>query len=56
MKKKDIDALAKRWIKPDKLNMLLVGDKAKVLAGLQKLGYPIVELDTDGQVNTKRGF
>ncbi len=56
MKKKDIDALAKRWIKPEKLNMLLVGDKAKVLAGLQKLGYPIVELDADGQVSQKRGF
>jgi zinc protease len=56
MKKKDIDALAKRWIKPDKLNMLLVGDKAKVLAGLQKMGYPIVELDADGQTTQKKGF
>jgi len=56
MKKKDIDALAKRWIKPDKLNMLLVGDKAKVFAGLQKLGYPIVELDAEGQVTQKKGF
>jgi len=56
MKKKDIDALAKRWIKPSQLNMLMVGDKAKVLAGLQKLGYPIVELDADGQPTQKRGF
>jgi zinc protease len=56
MKKKDIDALAKRWIKPDKMNMLLVGDRAKVLAGLQKMGYPIVELDAEGQVTQKRGF
>lgn len=56
MKKKDIDALAKKWIQPDKLNMLLVGDKAKVLPGLQKMGYPIVELDADGQPTQKKGF
>jgi zinc protease len=56
MKKKDIDALAKRYIKPEKLNMLLVGDKAKVLAGLQKLGYPIIELDAEGETTQKKGF
>jgi zinc protease len=56
MKKKDIDALAKKWIQPDKLNMLLVGDKAKVLPGLQKMGYPIVELDIEGQPTQKKGF
>jgi zinc protease len=54
--KKDIDALSKKWIQPDKLNMLLVGDKAKILPGLQKLGYKIVELDTDGKVVEKKGF
>jgi len=46
--KKDIDALAKKWLTKDKMNILLVGDKAKILPGLQKLGYEIVELDTDG--------
>ena len=56
MKKKDIDALAKRWIKPNQLNMLMVGDKAKILTGIQKLGYPIVELDSEGQPAQKRGF
>ena len=45
---KDINALAKKWLKKDKMNILLVGDKAKILPGLQKLGYDIVELDTDG--------
>lgn len=54
--KKDIDALSKKWIQPNKLNMLLVGDKAKILPGLQKLGYKIVELDTDGKVVEKKGF
>jgi zinc protease len=54
--KKELDALAKKYIHPDQLNMLLVGDKAKVLAGLQKLGYPIVELDVEGQPVKKKAF
>jgi zinc protease len=56
MTKKDIDALAKKWIKPDKLNMLLVGDKAKILPGLQKMGYKIIELDADGKLVEKKAF
>ena len=56
MTKKEIDAMAKKWINPDKLNILLVGDKARILAGLQKSGYPIVELDTDGKTTQKKGF
>jgi zinc protease len=56
MTKKEIDALAKKWIKPEKLNMLLVGDKAKILAGLQKMGYPIIELNAEGEPTQKRGF
>jgi zinc protease len=56
MTKKEIDALAKKWVRPEKLNMLLVGDKAKIMAGLQRLGYPIVELDAEGQPTQKRGF
>ncbi|MFT3937040.1 MAG: pitrilysin family protein [Chitinophagaceae bacterium] len=55
--KPEIDALAKKWVKAEKINILLVGDKAKILPGLQKLGYEIVELDTDGKtVPEKRGF
>jgi zinc protease len=56
MTKKEIDAMAKKWINPNKLNILLVGDKAKILAGLQKSGYPIVELDTDGKTTQKKAF
>jgi zinc protease len=56
MTKKDIDAMAKKWINPDKLNMLLVGDKAKIYPGLQKLGYKIVELDVDGKPLEKKAF
>jgi zinc protease len=48
MTKKEIDALAKKWITTDKMNILLVGDKAKILPGLQKFGFEITELDVDG--------
>jgi zinc protease len=52
----DINALAKKWVNPNKLNMLLVGDKAKILPGLQKLGYKIIELDVDGKPVEKKAF
>ncbi|HTL10631.1 MAG TPA: insulinase family protein, partial [Chitinophagaceae bacterium] len=55
--KQEIDALAKKWVKPGKVAILLVGDKAKILPGIQKLGYEIVELDTDGNtIEQKKGF
>jgi zinc protease len=46
--KKDIDALAKKYLDVNKINILLVGDKKKILPGLEKMGYEIVELDADG--------
>ncbi|MBS1742636.1 MAG: insulinase family protein [Bacteroidetes bacterium] len=46
--KSEIDALAKKWLPTNKMNIVLVGDKAKILPGLQKSGFEIVELDTDG--------
>ena len=54
--KQEIDALAKRWINPDKMNILVVGDKAKILESLQKLGYEIIELDADGKPAAKKAF
>ena len=54
--KTEIDALAEKWINPDKMNILVVGDKAKILESLQKLGYEIVELDTDGKPAEKKAF
>ena len=56
MTKKEIDALAKKYVDANKLNMLMVGDKAKILPGLQKLGYPIIELDADGKPVEKKAF
>ena len=48
MTKAEINALAKKWLVADKMNILLVGDKVKILPGIQKLGYDIIELDVDG--------
>ena len=39
-----------------KMNILLVGDKAKTLEGVKKLGYEVVELDTDGKVKGVKAF
>jgi zinc protease len=52
--KKDIDAISKKHIDVNKMNILVVGDKQKILPGLQKLGYEIIELDADGNVVTKK--
>jgi len=48
--KAEIDQLAKKWITTDKMNMVLVGDKVKILPGLQKSGYEIVEIDVNGDL------
>ncbi|MES1197758.1 MAG: pitrilysin family protein [Chitinophagaceae bacterium] len=56
MTKSEIDGIAKLYLKPDKMNILLVGDKVKWLNGVKKLGYDIVELDTDGKPVEKKAF
>ncbi len=48
--KKDIDAVAKKYLDVNKMNIVLVGDKKKILPGLQRLGYEIIELDADGNM------
>ncbi len=53
----EIKAVSAKYIQPEKLNILLVGDKEKIEAGVKKLGYTIVELDSDGKpVETKKAF
>ncbi len=52
MTKAEVDKTAIKWIKPQKANILLVGDKTKILPGLEKLGYEIVELDVNGKLKT----
>jgi zinc protease len=54
--KKDVDASAKKLLDPSKINILLVGDKAKIYDGVKKLGYEIIELDADGNKVQKKGF
>jgi zinc protease len=44
----EINKLAKKWLNPSKMNILLVGDKEKILPGLKKLPYDIIELDVNG--------
>ncbi len=54
--KAEIDAVAKNMLHPNKMNILLVGDKVKIMLGVKKLGYEIVELDADGKKVEKKAF
>jgi zinc protease len=54
--KAEVDAVAKKMLNPEKMNILLVGDKAKILEGVKKLGYEIIELDADGKKVEKKAF
>ncbi len=57
MTKEQMAAIAKKFLAPDKMNILLVGDKQKIQDGVKKLGYDIVELDADGKpVEVKKVF
>jgi zinc protease len=57
MTKEEMANLAKKYINPEKMNILLVGDKQKIQDGVKKLGYEIVELDADGKpVDGKKAF
>ncbi len=49
MSQSDVNQLAKKFLDPKKMIILTVGDKKEILAGLQELGYPIVELDATGE-------
>ncbi|HEX6193354.1 MAG TPA: pitrilysin family protein [Chitinophagaceae bacterium] len=54
--KEQVDATAKKVLDPAKMNILLVGDKVKIIDGVKKLGYEIVELDVDGNKVEKKAF
>ena len=46
----NINQRAATWLNPERMNILLVGDKEKILPGLEKLKYEIVELDVNGKL------
>ncbi len=46
--KEEVDKLAREKLDPEKMLIVTVGDKKTILPGLKELGYPIVELDADG--------
>jgi zinc protease len=57
MTKEEINKVTKKYVQPEKMNILLVGDKAKIIEGVKKLGYEIVEVDADGKkVSEKKEF
>lgn len=56
MTPEQVEAMAAKYIRPEKMNILLVGDKEKIIDGVKKLGYEIVELDVDGNVMEKKTF
>lgn len=48
MTKEEIDLLAKKYLNPKEFNIVVVGDKAAIKEKLEKLDYPIVEMDKEG--------
>lgn len=46
----EVNALAKKYLRPEQAYILVVGDKSLIMPGLQKLGYEIIELSKQGDV------
>ena len=46
----DVNRVANRYITPDKMAIVVVGDRKVVEPGLKQLGYPITLLDPEGNV------
>jgi hypothetical protein len=40
--------VANKYLTPDKMAIVIVGDKKVIETGLKELEYPIVYLDTEG--------
>ena len=52
--KKELDALAKKYLQPENMYILVVGDEATNRAKLEALGYEVVILDERGDVKVLR--
>ncbi|PWJ44239.1 M16 family metallopeptidase [Sediminitomix flava] len=48
IKAKEINEIAKKYLDPSKMYIVVVGDKASLKPKLDKLGYEVVELDVEG--------
>nr|MBA3334846.1 insulinase family protein [Acidobacteriota bacterium] len=44
----DVNRVANKYLTPDKMAIVIVGDKKVIETGLKELEYPIVYLDTEG--------
>jgi predicted Zn-dependent peptidase len=44
----DVNRVANKYLTPDKLAIVIVGDRKVIEPGLKELSYPIVILDTEG--------
>jgi zinc protease len=56
MTKEEMATYARKQLQPEKMNILLVGDKQRIIDGVKKLGYEVVELDADGNKIEKKAF
>jgi zinc protease len=48
IKKEEIDDLAKKYLPSEKMDIVIVGDKASIYEPLKRLNYEIIELTTKG--------
>ncbi|MEL7454289.1 MAG: insulinase family protein, partial [Pseudomonadota bacterium] len=46
----EVNTLATSFLNQEDMIIVVVGDKEQILPSLEPLGYPIVELDTDGNL------
>ena len=48
MPKAEVNAIAKKNLPYNNMVMVVTGNKAKLFDKVKKLGYDVIELDTDG--------
>ena len=48
VKLEDVNRVANKYLTPDKLAIVIVGDRKVIEPGLKELSYPISILDTEG--------
>lgn len=54
--KAEINKITKKHIQPAKMNIVLVGDKAKIMEKVKKQGFEVIELDVNGKKIDKKVF